>query len=65
MMYGLETVALTKRQEAELEMAELKMLCWERLEWIALEMSTSEGQLRSSVSERSKAEVVLTLAEEG
>lgn len=26
MMYGLETVALTKRQEAELEMAELKML---------------------------------------
>lgn len=25
-MYGLETVALTKRQEAELEMAELKML---------------------------------------
>lgn len=26
MMYGLETVALIKRQEAELEMAELKML---------------------------------------
>ena len=26
MLYGLETVALTKRQEAELEMAELKML---------------------------------------
>ena len=26
MLYGLETVALTKRQEAELEVAELKML---------------------------------------
>ena len=26
MLYGLETVALTKRQETELEVAELKML---------------------------------------
>ena len=26
MLYGLETVALTKKQEAEMEMAELKML---------------------------------------
>ena len=26
MMYGLETIALTKRQEAELEVAEMKML---------------------------------------
>ena len=26
MLYGLEAVALTKRQEAELEVAELKML---------------------------------------
>ena len=26
MLYGLETVSLTKRQEAEMEMAELKML---------------------------------------
>ena len=26
MLYGLETVALTKRQEAETEVAELKML---------------------------------------
>ena len=26
MLYGLETVALTKRQEAEMEVAELKML---------------------------------------
>ena len=26
LLYGLETVALTKRQEAELEVAELKML---------------------------------------
>lgn len=54
-MYGLETVALTKRQEAELEMADgwrCSYLCWERLEWIALEMSTSEGQLRLNVSEQ-------------
>ena len=29
MMYGLETVALTKRQEAELEVAEMKMLRFE------------------------------------
>ena len=28
MSYGLETVALTKRQEADMEMAELKMLRW-------------------------------------
>ena len=26
MLYGLETVALTKRQEAKMEVAELKML---------------------------------------
>ena len=26
MLYGLETVVLTKRQEAEMEVAELKML---------------------------------------
>ena len=26
MLYGLETVALTKRQEAEMEVAKLKML---------------------------------------
>ena len=26
MLYGLETVGLTKRQEAEMEVAELKML---------------------------------------
>ena len=26
MMYGLETVSLTKRHEAEMEVAELKML---------------------------------------
>ena len=26
MLYGLETVTLTKRQEAEMEVAELKML---------------------------------------
>ena len=29
MMYGLETVAVTKRQEAELEVAEMKMLRFE------------------------------------
>ena len=28
MLYGLETMPLTKKQEAELEVAELKMLCF-------------------------------------
>lgn len=31
-MYGLKTVALTKRWEAELEAAELKMLRWRSLD---------------------------------
>ena len=43
MLYGLETVALTKRQEAEMKVAELKMLrC--SLGVTRSGMSTSEGQ---------------------
>ncbi|KAK3534222.1 hypothetical protein QTP86_007020 [Hemibagrus guttatus] len=33
MLYGLETVSLRKRQESELEVAELKMLREARLRW--------------------------------
>ncbi|KAK3537700.1 hypothetical protein QTP70_017834 [Hemibagrus guttatus] len=43
MLYGLETVSLRKRQEAELEVAELKMLRFSG--WKGLGTSTSEGQL--------------------
>lgn len=43
MMYGLERVGLTKRQEAKLEVAELKILRFltrvSRMEWQGLEMS--------------------------
>ena len=53
MFYGLETVALTKRQTAEMEVAELKMLRFSlgatRME---SEMSTSEGQHRWDGLER-------------
>lgn len=37
MMHGLETVALTKRQEAEPEVAELKKL------WFSMEVSRMDG----------------------
>ena len=54
MLYGLETVALTKRQEAEMEVAELKMLRFSlgetRMERSG--MSTSEGQHRWKGLER-------------
>ena len=55
MMYGLETVALTKRQEAEMEVAELKMLRFSlgaQQEWTRSGMSTSEGQHRWESLER-------------
>ena len=45
MLYGLETVALTKRQEAEMEVAELNMLRFSQ-EWTKSGTSTSEGQHR-------------------
>lgn len=43
MMYGLEMVARTKVQEADLEVAEQKIL-----RFSLGEMNTSEGQLGSS-----------------
>ena len=56
MLYGLETVALTKRQEAEMEVAELKMLRFSlgvtRIYKIRNEYSTSEGQHRWESLER-------------
>ena len=51
MLYGLETVALTKRQEAEMEVAELKMLR-SKLGVTKSGMSTSEGQHRWDGLER-------------
>ncbi|KAK3568353.1 hypothetical protein QTP86_004945 [Hemibagrus guttatus] len=48
MLYGLETVSLRKRQESELEVAELKMLRFS-LGVTGLGMSTSEGQLMLDV----------------
>ena len=45
MLYGLETVALTKRQEADMEVAELKMLRFSNVQTIS-GMSTSKGQHR-------------------
>ena len=59
MLYGLETVAVTKRQEAEMEVAELKML--------RSGMSTSEAPGRTGEKERNtrgKTEVVWTCMEE-
>ena len=54
MLYGLETVALTKRQEAEMEVAELKMLRFSlgvtRMDKSG--MNTSEGQHRWESLER-------------
>ena len=51
MLYGLETVAPTKRQEAEMEVAELKMLRFSLGVTIS-GMSTSEGQHRWDGLER-------------
>ncbi|KAK3528964.1 hypothetical protein QTP70_014145 [Hemibagrus guttatus] len=48
MLYGLETVSLRKRQESELEVAELKMLRLS-LGVTGLGTSTSEGQLMLDV----------------
>ena len=47
MVYCLETVPLTKKQEAELAVTELKMLrfFWELREWTKLRMSLFEGLL--------------------
>ena len=49
MLYGLDTVALTKRQEAEMEVAELKMLRFSlgvtRMDTIRNEYTTGTAQV--------------------
>lgn len=42
-IFCLEMVALRKRQEAEVEVADMKMLHWETAGWTGLGMSISEG----------------------
>lgn len=47
MLFGLETVALRGKQEAELEVAEMRdveRLLWEQLGWIESGKSSSRGQ---------------------
>ena len=70
MLYGLETVTLTKRQEAEMEVAELKML---RLSVGVTRMDNIRNEyIRGTAlvgrcwraNSRGKAEVVWTCAEE-
>ena len=49
MLYGLDTVALTKRQEAEMQVAELKMLRFSlgvtRMDTIRNEYTTGTAQV--------------------
>ena len=66
MLYGLETVALTKRQEAEMEVAELKMLRFSlgvtRMDKISNEYI--RGTARFGENTRGKTEMVWTPREE-
>ena len=70
MLYGLETVALTKRQEAEMEVAELKMLRFSlwvtRMDTIRNEYIRGTSQVGRFVEKntRGKTEVVWTCTEE-
>ena len=69
MLYGLETVALTKRQEAEMEVAELKMLRFSlgvtRMDKIRNEYIRRTAQVgRFGEKTRGKTEVVWTCTEE-
>ena len=65
MLYGLETVALTKRQEAEMEVAELKML---RVSLGVTRMDKNRNEcIRGTVwreNTRGKTEMVWTCTEE-
>ncbi len=55
-MYGMETMALTKRQDADMELAELKMLRLSlgmtRMNEFGNEYSISDGQRRRDGLER-------------
>ena len=71
MLYGLETVALTKRQEAEMKMAELKMLRfslgvtkWTRSGMSMLHQRNSTVGTVLRETTRGKTEVVWTPTEE-
>ena len=69
MLYGLETVALTKRQEAEMEVAELKMLRFSlgvtRMDKIRNEYIRGTAQVgRFGEKTRRETEVVWTCTEE-
>lgn len=55
-MFGLETVALTERQEAQLEVAELKMLRFSLGGSGRTEVAKSEGRITwSSLETKSEA----------
>ena len=69
MLYGLETVALTKRQEAEMEVAELKMLRFSlgvtRMDKIRNEYIRGTAQVgKFGEKTRGKTEMVWTPTEE-
>ena len=69
MLYGLETVALTKRQEAEMEVAELKMLRFSlgvaRMDKIRNRYIRGTAQVgRFGEKTRRETEVVWTCTEE-
>ena len=69
MLYGLETVALTKRQETEMEVAELKMLRFSlgvtRMDKIWNEYIRGTAQVgRFGENTRGETEVVWTCTEE-
>ena len=69
MLYGLETVALTKRQEAEMEVAELKMLRFSlgvaRMDTIRNEYIRGTAQVgRFGEKTRRETEVVWTCTKE-
>ena len=63
MLYGLETVALRKRQEAELEVAEVKMLTFSlgvmRMDWIRNENIRGTAHVRCYMLD-GQAEMVWT-----
>ena len=70
MLYGLEAVALTKRQEVELEVAELKMLRFSlgvtRMDRIRNEYIRGTAQVgRFGDKVRGEIEMVWTCAQEG
>ena len=69
MLYGLDTLALTKRQEAEMEVAELKMLPFSLgvtiMDKIRNEYIRGTAQVRRfGENTRGKTEVIWTSTEE-